>query len=175
MSDQPIVTNTPPHWRPWKWRGQRLTVNQVDPATGVIITSRRWSYVRFSSPNRVWARVFLGKSGFSFIDLTVRAWACSPTLLRIRWDFLNIGVLSHGCEIFFHEDHRERWSRTKTENCVDRRRKRTNPGTGMKWRNEMIGTIEERKRMVAPFAQRTSSENNIGDRLRRFFHLSIEK
>ncbi|KAL0903069.1 hypothetical protein M5K25_028226 [Dendrobium thyrsiflorum] len=32
-----------------------------------------------------------------------------------------------------------------------------------------IGTIEERKRMVAPFAQRTSSENNIGDRLRRSF------
>ncbi|KAJ6814439.1 NADH dehydrogenase subunit 5 [Iris pallida] len=29
----------------------------------------------------------------------------------------------------------------------------------------MIGTIEERKRMVAPFAQGTSSENNIGDRL----------
>ena len=54
---------------------------------------------------------------------------------------------------------RPTWSRTKTENCVDRRRKRTNPLV-------LIGTIEERKRMVAPFAQGTSSENNVGDRVR---------
>ena len=56
---------------------------------------------------------------------------------------------------------RPTWSRTKTENCVDRRRKRTNPLV-------LIGTIEERKRMVAPFAQGTSSENNVGDRVRTF-------
>lgn len=36
-----------------------------------------------------------------------------------------------------------KWSRTKTENFVDRRTKRTNPFV-------LIGTIEERKRMVAP-------------------------
>jgi hypothetical protein len=30
----------------------------------------------------------------------------------------------------------------------------------------LIGTIEERKRMVSPFAQGTSSENNVGDRVR---------
>lgn len=67
---------------------------------------------------------------------------------------------------------RPRWSRMKTENCVDRRRKRTNPLV-------LIGTIEERKRMVAPFAQGTSSENNVGDRVRTlvtpllcwFFHI----
>ncbi|KAJ4949828.1 hypothetical protein NE237_008302 [Protea cynaroides] len=53
-------------------------------------------------------------------------------------------------------------SRTKTENCVDRRTKRTNPLV-------LIGTIEGRKRrMVAPFAQGTSSENNVGDRGRTF-------
>ena len=40
---------------------------------------------------------------------------------------------------------RPTWSRTKTENCVDRRTKRTNPLV-------LIGTVEERKRMVAPFA-----------------------
>lgn len=56
---------------------------------------------------------------------------------------------------------RPTWSRTKTENCVDRRTKRTNPLV-------LIGTIEERKRMVAPFAQGTSSENNVGDRVRTF-------
>jgi hypothetical protein len=53
------------------------------------------------------------------------------------------------------------WSRTKTENCVDRRRKRTNPLV-------LIGTIEERKRMVAPSVQGTSSENNVWDRVRTF-------
>lgn len=37
-----------------------------------------------------------------------------------------------------------------TENCVDRRTKGTNPLV-------LIGTIEERKKMVAPFAQGTSS------------------
>ncbi|KAD0319326.1 hypothetical protein E3N88_44461 [Mikania micrantha] len=41
--------------------------------------------------------------------------------------------------------------------CRDRRTKRTNPLV-------LIGTIEERKRMVSPFAQGTSSENNVGDR-----------
>lgn len=56
---------------------------------------------------------------------------------------------------------RPTWSRTKTENCVDRRRKRTSPLV-------LIGTIEEKKRMVAPFAQGTSSENNVGDRVRTF-------
>jgi hypothetical protein len=35
----------------------------------------------------------------------------------------------------------------------------------------LIGTIEERKKMVAPFAQGTSSENNVGDRVRTFLPL----
>ena len=35
----------------------------------------------------------------------------------------------------------------------------------------LIGTIEERNKMVAPFAQGTSSENNVGDRVRTFLPL----
>ena len=37
----------------------------------------------------------------------------------------------------------------------------------------LIGTIEERKKMVAPFAQGTSSENNVGDRVRTFRWLRL--
>lgn len=49
-------------------------------------------------------------------------------------------------------------------------------------RQRQIKAIEERKRMVAPFVQRTLSENNVGDGVRTFrwylfslFYLEVKK
>lgn len=55
---------------------------------------------------------------------------------------------------------RPTWSRTKTENCVNRRTKRTNPLVLTRRRKkENGGSFLTVKWLSAPFAQGTSSEN----------------
>ncbi|KAI3664749.1 hypothetical protein L1987_89486 [Smallanthus sonchifolius] len=73
-----------------------------------------------------------------------------------------VRLLSRPIRHFFLEKGRELLteggSRNEGGGKLPRRTKRTNPLV-------LIGTIEERKRMVSPFAQGTSSENNVGDRV----------
>lgn len=77
--------------------------------------------------------------------------------LALQWKGGNRPFTAAPIELPFAQDDHERRQRI----AQYRRTKRTNPRV-------LIGTIEERKRMVAPFAQGTSLENNVGDRVRTF-------